>query len=106
MTQRKKINVPLNRVEGDLELHVEIEDGVVAEDWSSGVMYRGFENILVGNVPEQVARRADVTVVMVKRRSSPIHDFLRKTVLEPSTGASVKRDNGGRKANGSAEGSR
>ena len=56
-----------------------------------------FENILVGNMPEQVARRAEVTVIMVKRRSSAVHEFLRQTVLEPTTGASVKRDNGGKK---------
>ena len=64
-----------------------------------------FENILVGNVPEQVARRAPITVIMVKRRSSPIHSFLRQTVLEPTTGASVKRDNGnGRRKNGNGNG--
>jgi len=58
-----------------------------------------FENILVGNVPEQVARRANVTVIMVKRRSSPVHSFLRQTVLEPTTGASVKRANGNNSPN-------
>ncbi len=55
-----------------------------------------FQNILVGTVPEQVARRAEVTVIMVKRRSSAMHSFLRQTVLEPSTGASVKRDANGK----------
>ena len=56
-----------------------------------------FENILVGNVPEQVARKSKRTVIMVKRRSGPIHDFLRKTVLEPTTGSSVKRDANGKR---------
>ena len=56
-----------------------------------------FENILVGNLPEEVARRANVTVIMVKRRSGRMHSFLRQTILEPTTGASVKRDNGGRR---------
>jgi hydrogenase large subunit len=42
------LNIPLNRVEGDLELRAEIRDGAVAEAWSSGTMYRGFENILKG----------------------------------------------------------
>ena len=46
MTQ-KRINIPLNRVEGDLELQIELTDGVVSDVWSSGTMYRGFENILV-----------------------------------------------------------
>jgi amino acid transporter/nucleotide-binding universal stress UspA family protein len=44
-----------------------------------------FRNLLVGNVMETVAREAEVTVIMVKRRSSPLHTFLRQTVLEPST---------------------
>jgi amino acid transporter/nucleotide-binding universal stress UspA family protein len=44
-----------------------------------------FKNLLLGSVSGQIARRAPVTVVMVKRRSSPLHSFLRQTVLEPST---------------------
>jgi basic amino acid/polyamine antiporter, APA family len=44
-----------------------------------------FKNLLVGSIPEEVARRAKVTVVMVKRRSSPLHSLLRQTVLEPAT---------------------
>lgn len=42
------ICVPLNRVEGDLEVRAQISDGVVVEAWCSGTMYRGFENIMVG----------------------------------------------------------
>ena len=38
----------LNRVEGDLDLTVQMEDGIVREAYSAGVMYRGFENLLVG----------------------------------------------------------
>jgi hydrogenase large subunit len=48
MSNTVKIQVPLNRVEGDLEIAVEMTDGVVTDAWSSGVMYRGFENILKG----------------------------------------------------------
>ena len=49
---RKKMKIyPLNRVEGDLEVFVEIENGVVTEARSAGIMYRGFENILVGRAP-------------------------------------------------------
>ena len=48
MSQRMTINVPLNRVEGDLEIRAEIEDGMVTNAWSSGSMYRGFENLLIG----------------------------------------------------------
>jgi len=44
-----------------------------------------FRNLLLGNVAEQIARRVDVTAIVVKRRSSRLHSFLRETVLEPST---------------------
>jgi len=46
-----------------------------------------FRNLLLGNVAEQIARRVDVTAIVVKRRSSRLHSFLRETVLEPSTEA-------------------
>jgi uptake hydrogenase large subunit len=42
------IDVALNRIEGDLEVRVALEDGRVADAWSAGTLYRGFENILVG----------------------------------------------------------
>jgi nucleotide-binding universal stress UspA family protein len=43
------------------------------------------KNLLMGSIPEQIANRAAVPVIMVKRRSSPLHSFLHKTVLSPST---------------------
>jgi nucleotide-binding universal stress UspA family protein len=43
-----------------------------------------FRNVLIGNTAEQVARRAEVTTIIVKRRSSRLHSMLRQTVLEPS----------------------
>lgn len=48
MSHKQVVNVPLNRVEGDLEVRVKIEDGVISDAWSSGTMYRGIERILVG----------------------------------------------------------
>ena len=51
-----------------------------------------FRNLLMGNVAVQIAQRAAVTVIMVKRRSSRLHSFLRQTVLEPSSkSASLSR---------------
>ena len=44
----KGINIPLNRAEGDLEIRVEVEGGVITEAWSAGTMYRGFENLMQG----------------------------------------------------------
>jgi len=44
-----------------------------------------FRNLLFGNIADQVANKAKVTVIVVKRRQSAFHSFLRQTVLEPST---------------------
>jgi CIC family chloride channel protein len=49
-----------------------------------------FRNLLVGNIADQVANRAKVTVIVVKRRQSAFHSFLRQTVLEPSTNPNNK----------------
>ena len=49
MTENKTIQIyPFNRVEGDLEIHLEIDQGIVSDARSAGIMYRGFENLLVG----------------------------------------------------------
>lgn len=40
--------IAINRVQGDLELTIEIEDNCVTNAWSKGTMYRGFENMLKG----------------------------------------------------------
>ncbi|MBF0572292.1 MAG: nickel-dependent hydrogenase large subunit [Desulfamplus sp.] len=44
----KNINIPLNRVEGDLEVRVDVIDGVITDAWSCGTMYRGFEEMMTG----------------------------------------------------------
>ena len=44
-----------------------------------------FKNLLIGNVAERIARSAEITTIMVKRRSGPIKSMLRQTVLAPST---------------------
>jgi amino acid transporter/nucleotide-binding universal stress UspA family protein len=44
-----------------------------------------FRSLLVGNVSEQIARRAPVTVIVVKRRSSRLRSILRQTIVEPPT---------------------
>ncbi len=48
---RRILNIPLNRVGGDLELHLEYDGNITTNSWSSGIMYRGFENILKGRGP-------------------------------------------------------
>jgi CIC family chloride channel protein len=44
-----------------------------------------FKNLLMGNIPEQVAVRAKVTTIMVKRRHGPVKSLLREMVLQPSS---------------------
>lgn len=48
MLNKKTITVPMNRVEGDLEIQVEIQDGQVTDAWCKGTMFRGIETILQG----------------------------------------------------------
>lgn len=48
MAKRVDLNLPINRVEGDLEIRVELTDGVVSEAWCAGTMFRGFERLLRG----------------------------------------------------------
>lgn len=42
---------PFNRVEGDLEVRLEVADGHVVQAWANAPMYRGFEQILEGKDP-------------------------------------------------------
>ncbi len=51
MKQSITLNVPLNRVEGDLEIRVHLKDGVVEDAWSSGTLFRGFERLMEGREP-------------------------------------------------------
>ena len=37
-------------------------------------------NLLWCSIPAQIAQRAEVTVIMVKRRLHPIRSFLRQTI--------------------------
>lgn len=48
---RLTVDIDLNRVEGDLELQVDIEDGIIVDARCIGTMYRGFEQILIGRAP-------------------------------------------------------
>ncbi|MBI6546148.1 MAG: nickel-dependent hydrogenase large subunit, partial [Cyanobacteria bacterium NC_groundwater_1444_Ag_S-0.65um_54_12] len=44
----RTIQVGLNRVEGDLEIKLEVAGNRIVDAWTSGTMYRGFEQILIG----------------------------------------------------------
>jgi hydrogenase large subunit len=47
---------PISRIEGHLKIEAVVENGVVKEAKSSGMMYRGLENILKGRDPRDAAR--------------------------------------------------
>lgn len=54
-TAGKAVNLhvsPLGRVEGDLDVRVTVQDGVVTEAWTEAAMFRGFEIILKGKDPQ------------------------------------------------------
>jgi hydrogenase large subunit len=51
MSSRLELNINLNRVEGDLEIAIALESGMVAEARVKGTLYRGFEQIMVGRTP-------------------------------------------------------
>jgi hydrogenase large subunit len=48
----KRITIdPITRIEGHLRIDLEVEGGAVKKAWSSGTMWRGFEQILKGRDP-------------------------------------------------------
>lgn len=42
---------PITRIEGHLRIEVQVENGRVAEAWSSSTMFRGMELVLRGRDP-------------------------------------------------------
>ncbi len=54
MTSRdnsRKILGPFSRVEGDLEIKVEVSDGIIQNAWVNSPLFRGYEKILQGKSP-------------------------------------------------------
>ena len=52
MTTRITVD-PITRIEGHLRIDVEVDNGKVSKAWSSGQMWRGIEQILVGRDPRE-----------------------------------------------------
>jgi hydrogenase large subunit len=82
---RREINVDLNRVEGDLEIGLTLDDGVVVEARTIGTMYRGFEQILLGRAP----RDALVLTPRVCGICGTAHLYAAVTALEHIAAAPV-----------------
>lgn len=51
MSQTKLVVGPFNRVEGDLEVNLDVRDGIVASARVNAPLYRGFERMLEGRDP-------------------------------------------------------
>jgi Ni,Fe-hydrogenase I large subunit len=52
MAERIAID-PVTRIEGHLRIEAKVENGRVAEAWSSSTMFRGLEIILKGRDPRE-----------------------------------------------------
>ncbi|MBC8209783.1 MAG: nickel-dependent hydrogenase large subunit [Gammaproteobacteria bacterium] len=52
MTTRITVD-PITRIEGHLRIDVEVDNGKVNKAWSSGQMWRGIEQILIGRDPRE-----------------------------------------------------
>ncbi|MCQ8103812.1 nickel-dependent hydrogenase large subunit [Methylomonas sp. SURF-2] len=48
---RRTIQIEMNRVEGDLDFQLDLEDNVVVDARCIGTLYRGFEQIMLGRKP-------------------------------------------------------
>ena len=48
MTERTLLVGPFNRVEGDLEIRLDVADGQVAAAYCNAPMFRGFEAMMLG----------------------------------------------------------
>ncbi|WP_373079526.1 nickel-dependent hydrogenase large subunit [Zhongshania sp.] len=53
MSEVKRLDIsPVGRVEGDLDVRVDIKDGYVVDAWTTAELFRGFEVILKGKDPQ------------------------------------------------------
>lgn len=81
----KRISHSTNIVEGILKEAEASEDKPEADLIVIGATQEPLlKRIRMGNISELVARQANVSVIVVKRRSGPLHSFLRQTVLTPT----------------------
>ena len=64
---------PFNRVEGDLEIKLDVEDGAVTAAYVNSPLYRGFEQILLGKAPATrwFTRRAFAAFARFRNPSPP-----------------------------------
>jgi Ni,Fe-hydrogenase I large subunit len=76
---------PLTRIEGHLRIEVEVENGKVANAWSSGTMARGFEALLTGKDP----RDAPYVTSRFCGVCYSVHQLASSRALDAAFGATV-----------------
>ena len=64
---------PLGRVEGDLDVRVTIEDGVVTSAWTEAAMFRGFE--IIQAMYQSVLTKSAVELPM-DRNLTPLEEIM------------------------------
>ena len=89
---REPITIDLNRVEGDVEFRLDVEDHIVRDSWCVGTMYRGYEQILLGPAEDVDIRNRISAVCSLPRisfestsRFAPVS--IAKVRLHPPAGA-------------------
>ncbi len=82
---REIIQLDMNRVEGDLEIKLQLDDNVIADAWCIGTMYRGFEQILVG----RAARDGLVITPRICGICGTAHHACAATALETAFGLAI-----------------
>ena len=70
MSQRITID-PVTRIEGHLRIDLEVEGGAVRKAWSSGTMWRGFEQILKGRDSNAITSPASSSSTIAEPRWLP-----------------------------------
>jgi uptake hydrogenase large subunit len=82
---KRIVQINMNRVEGDLEIKIEVDGNVIKDAWCIGSMYRGYEKILVGRNPND----ALVITPRICGICSTTHLYASAKALESAHQASV-----------------
>ena len=77
---------PVTRIEGHLAVKVKVEGGVVVEAWSSGLLWRGLEKIVVGRDP----RDAPVILGRICGVCHNIHHLVSAMAVERAAGITLE----------------
>ena len=93
MSQRIVVD-PVTRIEGHLRVEAQVEGGQVTDAWSSGTMWRGIENVILGRDPREAwlfAQRICGVCTTVHAQASvrAVEDALD---IKPPLAASLIRD--------------